>query len=374
MRGPERKKILIMTASIGSGHVKAAEAIRDELRARFPEYEVRMLDFMDRRVSAINSLLKRLYLTMLDFVPNLYDVFYHIAGGASGGTAARQVFALLMYRTMARLIRRHAPDVLVCTHPFPEGAAALWKRIHRGDLRLVVVLTDYSLHPIWIYRQVDCFFTATEEMRQGLLQQGFPEDAVHACGIPLGPSIERAPGREEARSSLGISKEARVVLIMGGGLGLGGIEATLDELEKLELPLEFLVVAGRNRKLKSRLVARSETSRHGIRVWGYTGDVYVLMRAADLLVTKPGALTMSEALALGLPMLLHEPIPGPETENAIYAESHGAALWVRHGSSIAQILGRIFCEGDCLERMRARSRACGHPEAARNIVERIVTQ
>jgi processive 1,2-diacylglycerol beta-glucosyltransferase len=109
---------------------------------------------------------------MLDFVPNLYDVFYHVSGGSSGGTFARQMAAVAMYLPMARLLEHHKPDLLVCTHPFPEGAAALWKRFHDEKLCLAAVLTDYSLHQIWIYRHVDIFFTATEEMRKGLLNMG----------------------------------------------------------------------------------------------------------------------------------------------------------------------------------------------------------
>ena len=367
----KKRTILIMSASIGAGHVKAAEAIRNELSARFPEDRIRMLDFMDRRISVFHWMLKKLYLFMLDFVPNLYDVFYHVAGGASGGTFARQIAAAAMYFPMARIIRHHRPDLLICTHPFPEGAAALWKSRHREDLVLAAVLTDYSLHQIWIYRQVDIFFTATEEMRSGLLNMGFPEDSVHSCGIPIIPHDPRPGERGKIREEMGIEGDACVLLLMGGGLGLGGIENTLDELEQMDRPLTLLIVAGHNKKLYARIMERAKISRHDLRVWSYTQEIPKLMRAADLLITKPGALTISEAFCAGLPMLLHEPIPGPETENAIYAEEHGAAVWVHRGESPAGELKRILETPGLLKRMGENAVKCGKPYSVKDIVHHI---
>ncbi len=366
-----KRKILIMSASIGAGHVKAAEAIRKELEDRFPEDSVRVLDFMDRRISVFHWLLKKLYLFMLDFVPNLYDVFYHVAGGPSGGTFARQLSAAAMYFPMAGLLRHHEPDLLICTHPFPEGAAALWKRIHGKSLPLMAVLTDFSLHQIWIYRQVDAFFTATEEMRNGLIEMGFPGESVHACGIPIVPIHDSAEKRAAYRAEMEIPEASHVLLLMGGGLGIGGIEETLDELESLDMSLTVLVVAGRNQKLQNRVTERRTDSRHDLRVWGYTREIAKLMQVSDLLITKPGALTISEAFCMGLPMLLHEPIPGPETENAIYAEEHGAAVWVHHGESMVRILRELLESPERLKRMAECAAACGKPEAVSKIADRI---
>lgn len=363
----EKRKFLIMTASIGAGHTQAAMAVRDALAEKFPDAEIHMLDFMDRRISVFNSMLKWLYLHMLDFVPNLYDVFYRISGGASGGTAARQLTAAGMYPVMARLLEKYQPDVLVCTHPFPEAAASLWKKMGSRELRLIAVLTDYSLHQIWVYPRVDAYFTATEEMRQGLISMGFAEEAVHACGIPVSSRIRQVPERRVIREALGVGAESRVVLLMGGGLGLGGIENTLDELESMSLPLTLFVIAGRNQELERRVAERAERSRQTIRVWGYTREVQSLMQASDILITKPGALTMSEAFALGLPMLLHEPIPGPETENAIYAETHGAAVWIHAGASLAAVLEDILQQPARLQAMSDAARACGKPDAASKI-------
>ncbi|MBR2215673.1 MAG: glycosyltransferase [Selenomonadaceae bacterium] len=363
-----KKKILIMTASIGSGHIKAAEALEEEL-ASLPEVEATRVDFMERRVSKFNWLLKRLYLIMLGLVPNIYDRFFHLAGGSSGGYLSRQLFALLMYGTMQRILRRYTPDAVICTHPFPEGAAAIAKR-RGGKFLLTAVLTDYSLHQIWLYPQVDIYFTATASMTAELNEQGF---RAHALGIPLKTKVFAHPlPKEKIRERLNIPSANQVILLMGGGLGLGGMEETMDELIALDLPLTILAVAGRNDELQERLNQMAARSQKQILVWGYTNRVSLLMQAADLIITKPGALTVSEAFAWGLPLVLHEPIPGPETENANYAVACGAALWLKKRENLTAELAALLKDASRLRQMKKAAQKVARPRAAEDIVKVIL--
>ena len=365
------QKILILTASIGSGHTKAAEALATELRRALPSAEITTVDFMERRISSLHALMKRIYLVMLDFVPNLYDVFYKVSGGGAGGKASQGAFACVMVYAMRRLLSRYEPDLVLCTHPFPEGAAALAKRLHGGDFTLATVMTDYSLHPIWLCPHVDHYFMATEAMREGMRARGFAAEALHVTGIPVARSLALMPSAETIRHAMAIPAGARTILLMGGGLGLGGIEETLKAIERVTPQLTLLVVAGRNEGLKARVQDFADASHHQVRVWGYTDQIHALMRAADLLITKPGALTMSEAFVLGLPMLLHDPIPGPETENAIYATRHGAAVWLHPGEDLARAV-RELLEGGRLPAMAEAARACGRADAAEDIVRVLV--
>ena len=153
----ERARILILTASIGSGHMRAAEAIRAALaeHEQADTMHVDVVDFMAREVSTVHYLMKRIYLTMLRFVPDLYDVFFRIAGKNTSGGIVRSAFAQVMVRTMGRIIKAYAPDLIIATHPFPEGAAALWRMRHGGAFALAALLTDYALHAIWLVRGID---------------------------------------------------------------------------------------------------------------------------------------------------------------------------------------------------------------------------
>ena len=207
----ERARILILTASIGSGHLRAAEAIRAAL-ASHPQAEamqVDVVDFMAREVSAVHYLMKRIYLMMLRFVPDLYDVFFRIAGKKTSGGIVRGVFAQVMVRTMGRIIRAYAPDLVIATHPFPEGAAALWRMRHGSSFSLAALMTDYALHTMWLVQGVDIYFVATESMAAEMAARGFAPQTVHATGIPI-TCADDGLTRRTARSRSGFLRICRL--------------------------------------------------------------------------------------------------------------------------------------------------------------------
>lgn len=364
----ERARILILTASIGSGHIRAAEAIRAALaeHEQTDTMHVDVVDFMAREVSTVHYLMKRIYLTMLRFVPDLYDVFFRLAGKNMSGGIVRSAFAQVMVRTMGRIIKAYAPDLIIATHPFPEGAAALWRMRYGGTFALAALLTDYALHAIWLVRGVDQYFVATNTMADEMAERGFDSHTVRATGIPI-VRANYSLAREAAQKQAGLTEDLPTLLLMGGGLGLGGMDRTLAALEEVEQRLSILVVAARNAALEAHARSAACSSRHVIRVFSYTDQVSVLMRAADLLITKPGGLTISEAFAAGLPLLLHDPIPGPETENAIYATRRGAAVWLHPGERMAPAVEEILAHR--IPAMRRAARDCACEDAARHVAD-----
>lgn len=351
-------KVLILSASIGSGHTKAAQA----LQKIFGE-SAQVVDFMAREISTLNWLTKKIYLAALRFIPDLYDRIYKFADGRKVGVSARFLSSALMYLPFARLLKKFCPDVVICTHPFPEAAASLWKFLHAKSARnflLATVLTDYSLHEIWIYGEVDAYFVATEEMKLTLAAHCRAGQKIFATGIPID---------EKFSAVKKIANDSRTtILIMGGGLGLGSIEETLSELDKIKFPLKILVVAGQNENLLARL--RREKFLHPTEIFGYVSEVDKLMAQADLLITKPGALTMTEAFAAGVPLILHEPIPGPEALNAIYATSHGAAIEVGK-KKISSVVEELLKNPARLDEMKYSAKKISAPFAASEIVNQI---
>lgn len=366
----KQKTILILSASIGAGHIKAAEAVEKELKQALPAARIITVDFMSKQTSWVHWFMKEFYLQMLAFVPNLYDVFYKLAGEKSGGSVIKSAFALVMQPVISQLLKKYQPDLVFCTHPFPEAAASLWKTRHQSNLPLAVVMTDYSLHEIWLRANVDQYFMATEEMRTDMQQRGYAGAMLFAYGIPITMDLAELPARDALRQKYGVPDSQPALLLMGGGLGLGGINETLQELERISSTLMLFVVAGKNERLQSEAQAFAKKSHHQIHVWGYTDCVHELMRASDLLITKPGALTISEAFAVGLPTLLHDPIPGPETENAIYATRHGAAVWLHPHEKLAPAVSEILGSGVRKELQR-NAKACARPAAARDIARKL---
>lgn len=352
-------KVLILSASIGSGHTRAAEALQKVFGS-----SAQVVDFTARDVSTLNWLTKKFYLAALRLIPDLYDRIYKFADGRRAGVSARFLSSALMYLPFARLLNKFRPDVVICTHPFPEAAASLWKFLHAKSARrftLAAVLTDYSLHEIWIYEEVDAYFVATEDMRRELATHCRAGQKIFATGIPIGSEFDSLEKSCDATRT--------TILIMGGGLGLGSIEETLAELDKVRKPLKILVVAGLNEKLSTRL--KKLRLSHEVNVLGYVSDVHRLMAAADLLITKPGALTMTEAFAAGLPLILHAPIPGPEALNAAYAVSHGAAVEVG-SQKISAVVESLLDEPARLVAMKRCAKKISRPHAATDIAGKLI--
>ncbi len=363
------KHFLIIAASIGSGHIKAAEAVRDALKTKYPDAQIYTEDFTMWRISWATAFMKACYLFMLRFIPNLYEVMYRFTGGRSGGLSVQSLISAFTARDIAALIRKYHPEAIICTHPFPAGAASWRKKRHPEEFLYATVITDYSVHQMWIYPNVDCYFVAREEMKTDLIAAGLPAEKIFVTGIPVISKFHRREDKDAIMESLSLSGERKTVLLMGGGLGIGGLDAALEALEKEPLPIQILVVAGKNEELRLRVEKMAEASIHTILVWGYSPRVREFMAVSDFIITKPGALTISEALAAELPMLLHDPIPGPETENAVYIARKGAAIWANSEEKLSKAIEQLLSSEELLEKMRGIAHEMKKPYAARDIAD-----
>jgi processive 1,2-diacylglycerol beta-glucosyltransferase len=270
-------------------------------------------------------------------------------------------------RDIAALVKKYRPEAVICTHPFPAGAASWRKKRHPEEFLYGTVITDYSVHQMWIYPNADCYFVAREEMKTDLIAAGLPPEKVFVTGIPVTSKFNQRENPETIFENLGLSPECKTVLLMGGGLGIGGLDAALNALEEIASSIQILVVTGKNEKLRLRVETMAKSSHHTILVWGYSARVREFMAVSDFIITKPGALTISEALSAELPMLLHDPIPGPETENAVYIARKGAAVWANSEEKLAKAISRLLTSEEELANMRTAAHELKKPYAARDI-------
>jgi len=354
--------ILIVSASIGAGHTRAAEAVRNELNLLSPSAHVTIVDFLDQR-SALGNFIKEVYLKMIGVVPDIYDFLYHWSQEPQTSANAKNATAMIMKARMLNLICEHQPDLLVFTHPFPCCAAAFLRRTKKIDIPLAAVLTDFAPHPMWIHNEIDTYFVASEEMKQSLCDKGIEKGHIFVTGIPTSTQFVK---KKCSHSKEGMT--IPMVLVMGGSLGLGAVEKTVTSLMDAKTGFEIMVVTGNNFKLKQRLSLLKSAPLHPLTVIGYTDQVNELMASASILLTKPGALTCSEALVMELPMLLLNPIPGQEEENAVYLTEKGVALRIDQVCSLAPLLDKLFASPEVLNDMKARAHVLSRPNAAKDIV------
>lgn len=345
----KKRKFFIMTASIGEGHSQAARAIAETIKQVHPDDAVRVLDFLSRDVLSIDHVLKESYLKMIRIFPEMYDSLYSNSQNRHLGATFQSLLSWSFRKRMKRLITVLKPDALLFTHPFPACAANLLKK--EGDINtpLLGVITDFDIHQLWVYKHLDVYCVPSEDLARKLEAHNVPRNIIHTTGIPVRKSFY-----EELKNPS--PKEKGTVLIMGGGLGLGNITDTLLRLDKIDSVSQFIIATGQNINLYEEVASIRSSLRHSVDLHSYTNKVAEMMSKSELIVTKPGAPTCTEALTMNLPMVLVNALPGQERANAQHLEEQGCAVWIRK-NELADTVDGLLKNEDKLKQMAL---ACGN--------------
>lgn len=363
------KNILVVTASMGSGHNKAANAVAEAIKRKYPVNKINVIDFMSTETAYFNSLVKDIYLKMLDHTPSVYEFFYKFTSDSTKGSTIQSVFAHAMKKDMRELIKKYEADMVICTHPFPCAAASYLKQTGEINIPLITVMTDFCVHQFWLYKNIDIYFTANDLLKKEMVNQGLLEERIFVTGIPVGYNFRVDYNRDDLLAQFKLEKDKPVALIMGGGLGLGGVKNALCQLERLKKDIQILVITGANVALWSEMNEYAQHSKHKIFVWGYSHNIQEFMSVATFLISKPGALTISEALTRELPMILHDPIPGPEVDNAKFVSDNGAAIWVKHQDTLDAVVREVLSDATILPKLRNNAKVLKKPYASDNIAD-----
>ncbi len=368
------RRVLVLSVSAGNGHVRAAEAIVAHGRAEFPQLSLRHRDLMQLVPAGFRRLYSDLYLQLASRMPEVWGWLYRRTDRVSRNSLPERLRRRVQSLCCARLfdeIAEFAPDAIVCTHFLPAeilGAAAA-----AGKLRcpVWVQVTDFDLHGLWVQEGVAGYAVANEELAFRLRQLGVPESRILVSGIPVMPAFAAPPDRAVAAARLGIEPARPTLLMMGGGAGVGLDAARIRALLARHPDLQLVVLAGRNAALLQSLKAMELFYPQQLRAVGFTDDVAAIMACADLAITKPGGLSTSECLVMGLPMLLVNPIPGQEERNAALLLQEGVALRADDPDTLQFRLNQLLSSPGTLARMRTRAQALGRPQAAQALLHRL---
>ncbi|MFZ5826257.1 MAG: MGDG synthase family glycosyltransferase [Bacillota bacterium] len=354
------RRVLLLSADFGSGHLAAAKAIAALCRAIDPACEAEPVQVK----SPVINLFSRAYLWLIEHFPALYRRLYHM----EVGWPLRAFVRLVLGRLVKQEIDRFQPDLIVGTHPFPAGVAAHLRNTGRLRVPVVMALTDFLPHGFWVCDGVDRYCVSSEVAREALCHMGVDRSRIAVTGVAIRPEFAEASRLAAARPA---DDPQRRVLVMGGGLGLGPIVEAVSALAALPQPqLQVTVICGTNQALESQLQDRFGADSR-ISVVGFTDQVAEHMAQSDLLVTKPGGITCSEAMALALPMLLLSPLPGHEEENGSFLVQTGAAAITseqRVGDEAARLL---FGHPEQLATMKEKARSAGRPRSAEAIANEL---
>jgi processive 1,2-diacylglycerol beta-glucosyltransferase len=365
------RPILILTASAGAGHTVAAEAVEQSLRGAAPELAVEIHDVLNSTNAFFRTLYAQGYLGLVNHAPTAMGLLYEATDRPDQRVrdGLRSAFQNINARRTMRLLIERRPRLVINTHFLSAEIVAHLRQSARLDCPQVTVTTDFETHRLWVQTPTERYYTASEEGKAYLTTWGVDADQVLVTGIPVRPGFVNALDRAAARSQLGLDPERPVVLLLCGGFGVGPTEQLFGELLAIEHPLQIVVVTGRNETLRRRLETLAEPSERPVTVVGFTEAMHEWMRAADLVVTKPGGLTTAEALVCGLPLVIVNPIPGQEARNSDYLLEHGAAIKVNNPRLLGYRVGRLLSEPRRLKALRKAAAAIGKPDAARLIAQ-----
>lgn len=375
MYAPSAKKhnVLILSGQLGDGHRQAAQAILEASRLYRPDAEARIVDYMEWTHPHLHTLGTYCYKQWIASFPSMYGYLFQKTRYEGAMSHLFKKIRLFSTARMLKLLEEVKPSVVVSTFPSAAAAMSVLKAQGLTNVPTVTVITDHTDHSYWIHPCTDRYLVGSHRVRLMLEQQHVPSSLIEVTGIPVRTPFTCKPqSRDELRAKHNLRADAPVVMVMGGGYGLIGKQfASLLRSGQLPQELQFVIVCGRNEKLKSQLEEELRHSSRRVVVTGFVDYVHELMAASDLIVTKPGGLTTAEALALELPMLLYKPLPGQEQDNADYLVDAGLALQAGDLHDLQRKLTNLFQNREILTTIRSRAKRLQMKSAGFNAVHAI---
>jgi processive 1,2-diacylglycerol beta-glucosyltransferase len=370
------KKILILHASFGSGHVSAAEAL-NEAFAHFNVAEVRIEDTVALANSLVGSVVSEGYQQLAEKAPRLYGWLFEEldsddADEAIKGNLWMGQLGQPFLGGLEQLISEMAPDAIICTMQWPAMAVGHLKKEGRIAQPVFVVVTDFIAHGSWFNYGVDAYFLPGEITRFEFLSRGVPEDLFHVTGIPIRLEITKPKPMEEMRARHQLPQSGPLITLFGGGIDSKRVKVVMSLLLRSLIPATLVVVAGRNETLMAEIADLADGPHMKLTKLERVDFVDDLVAASDLVITKAGGLIVSEVLARGTPMLIFEPLPGQEEWNADVVSGYGAGIQLRMPEMAALTALRLLTQPERLLVMRERAKEIGQPRAALDIAERIL--
>jgi processive 1,2-diacylglycerol beta-glucosyltransferase len=367
-----RADVVLLSSAIGSGHMRASAAVVRGVALLDPERTCSIVDFPHEVSPGLERLLRDAYLESLKLWPTAYGRLYQSSGTSQPGAYVQYLHTAGL-KTLYRLVSSTGAEVLVAPHFYGAGVLGAYKE-QNPERFTSVVLTDYVPHPIGVPLNLDLYIVADDAAAEVVAKLGVPEEKIHPTGIPIDPIFEEPADASVARKeilNLG-DDDLPVVLVMGGGLGGGELEEAVSLLLEASEAMHLVVLCGSNERSRRRLVRLATRRGHKATFLAFTDRVRELMAAGSVLVTKPGGMSCTEALASKLPQVLYHPIPGQEEDNAAAMVRYGAGVMVRGTGEILGQTLKILTSPNHRHRMVESANTAHRPQSARSAASLIL--
>ena len=360
----EIKRIAILTLGVGAGHSRASQAIHQALHDGADNVEARTIDVLDLAEPWFLRFYLYPYWLTVKRVPWVRRKFFEWRQRKRLRRMAPDWLFRRGCRSVLARLKSFRPHLVIVTEACAARLAAMGRRDGWFDAPILAAQTDFCTEPVWVRDEIDLHCVGSEEAKSQMISWGVSANRVLYCGVPVDPSFALSFDRSELRRALALHPNRPVVLVMGGGMGRAPLDVIIQSLEVCRHPIQVIAVAGRNRMLREQLELLRGKLALDLHVFGWTESVPELMGAADLLVTKPGGVTASEAIAAGVPMILTSPVPGMEEDHLRFLVNQGVGLAAKELRQIPGLVSGLLDDPKRREELSSRARELARPDAA----------
>lgn len=359
-------KGLIFSITAGQGHNQTAKVLNDALNKK--GIKCNYMDVFEYINPLLSKSVSDIYLMSTKNIPEVYGKGYRLCEKRDANTnpVLPKLTTTLLAKKLLKYIRREAPDVIICTHVFAALLVTYLREHIDQDIKTIGIITDFTIHPYWEDTKLDYYITPSELLTYQGTKKGIPEYKFKPMGIPIDQKFAERLKKEDARRILGL-ENMKTVLVMSGSMGFGNIIDQLKVIDKLRIDFQIVVICGNNKKMKSQI--DDVIWKKPMYNYGYVNNVDVFMDAADCIITKPGGLTTSEALAKGLPMIMNNPVPGQEDRNVEFLLNTGAAIKVSKTFPVDDALYQLFTNSPRRKNLDSSIETLKKPNATNDLVD-----
>ena len=368
------RKILIFYASYGGGHLSAAKSIESVINERYPYIETKLVDCMKYVNKGLEKITTAAYRGMAKKAPWAWGKIYNASQKGIMAHISTRSNAMMAIKLL-KLLRAEEPDMVISAHPFSSQMCAYLKRKGKVNFPLATIMTDFAPHDQWLvgHEFTEYFFVAHDKMKNYLISKGINENKVYDTGIPISTKFTKEFNRTEILNEFNLKDDKKTILFFGGWNSGSAQTRTLKIFEVLSTyssNYQVVAISARNQKLQEgyeKIVQQHNLD--NVTILDYTNKVPELMSIANLVVAKPGGLTTSESLAMGLPMIIINPIAGQEEENAEFLEQKGVGIWIKKDDNIKEKLENLLKDEEKLNKMKECTKQISNKNSSYDIVE-----
>lgn len=373
-------RVMILSVTAGFGHHATAKAVADMLREKGAIVDT--VDVYAYLSKIVKETIDKGYLFTSKHTQELYRLVYLLAENHGSGYFTKPIPIINIVNALgaskfARIVNDFAPDAIVCTHVFAAQLVDDLKKRELLTAPTVGIITDYTLHPYWEdVPRIEYIVTGSELLTHRAIKKGIDASRILPLGIPIHPKFCTPISQEDACARLGIDPDRPTILMMGGSMGYSNNKKLIRQLNLCGIPFQLLVVCGNNKKQYGEMLQMKESLSGPcvLHPYGFVTNVEEMMSAADCIITKPGGLTVSEALAKNLPMILVNPIPGHEERNVEFLMNNGMACLVTKTFPVDEAVYHLFRSPHRLRTVRETMSAIAHPDATERLCDFILTK